>query len=247
MNQQIERLVIPAVIIGGIFYLGGQYIASNPAREQQVVESGREITVTGQAELSVTPDIAKVTVGLTTQPLVSAEVALDQLAQSFTKVVDAVEGVGIDEKDVKTTNFSVSPQYDYTDGRQTLRGFIASEQVVVTVRDLEKIGEVISVATSTGANQIGGINFSVDDEESVRAQAEEQAIEQAREKAERIAKALGATLGDVKTYHVDQGGSSVNPVFSKELALGGDDAAVPPVPAGTNDVTVSATITFQLK
>lgn len=245
MNEQMSRFIIP-VIIGGLFYVGGQYIASDPAREQQVVESGREITVTGQAELSVVPDIARITVGVSTTPLASADVALNQMAESFNQVLGAVKGVGVDEDDVKTTNFSVSPQYDFIDGRQVLRGFIASENVVVTVRDLTKVGEVISSATSTGANQIGGISFEIDEEEGVRAQAEEAAIEQAKGKAERIAKSLGAKLGGVKSYNVSGGSDQPNPVAFRELAIGGD-AAIPEVPAGTNEVSVTVTITYQLQ
>jgi len=245
MNEQARNILIP-VLVGGILFIIGQYIASDPARQQQVVDSGREITVTGEGEVSVPPDVAKVTLGTQTDSLATAEAALSSLTKSFTSVLDAVEKIGIAQEDVKTTNFSLYPSYDYIEGRQIPRGFIASQHVVVTVRDLAKVGEVLSVATSTGANQIGGVQFTVDDEEAVRAQAEEEAIAQAREKGERIAKALEATLGDVKTYQVSPTGGS--PIAFREAGFGGaTEDAVPPVPAGTSDVGVTVTVTFQLK
>lgn len=246
MNEYTQKFIVP-VLLGGLLYVAGQYVASQPGREQQVVESGREITVTGEGTVSIRPDVAKVTVGTQAGSLPTAEAAMESLATSFNQVVDAVKEAGISEDDIRTTNFSVNPTYDYIDGRQTLRGFTASEQVVVTIRDLDRIGEVLSVATSTGANQIGGVNFTVDDEQGVQAEAEEAAIEKAREKAERIAKALGARLGDVKKYEVSNGGTPT-PIALRETAADvGVGGAAPPVPVGTSDVEVTVTITFQLQ
>lgn len=242
MNDGAQRILIP-VVIGGLLYVTGQYVASRPAREQQTVEAGREITVTGEARKSVVPDVAEITVGVQTNPLPTAQAALSELTGAFQKVVEAVKGISIPEKDIKTTNFSLSPTYDYADGRQALRGFTASEQIVVTIRDLDKVGDVIEQATKTGANQVGGVNFTVSDEVAVRSQVEEDAIKQARDKAQRLAKALGASLGDVKRYAVS--GPSNGPIPFQEKALSADSA--PPVLAGTNDIDVTVTVTFQLR
>lgn len=240
----MQRILIP-VIAGGVLYIAGQYVASEPGREQQAVESGREITVTGEGTVSTRPDVAEVVVGTQTNPLPTAEAALAALTEAFTRVVESLEDASIAEEDVRTTNFSLNPTYDFIEGRQTLRGFTASEQVVITVRDLSNIGTVISRATEAGANQVGGVNFKINNEEEVRAQAEEAAIEQARDKAGRIARALGTRLGDVKRYEVS-GSDTPIPFATRELAVdsGGD---APPVPAGTSDIDVTVTITFQLQ
>lgn len=245
MNENPTQRILVPVIVAGVLYIIGQYIASNPAREQQAVDSGREITVTGEAELSAQPDIAKVTLGVQTNAIPTAEAALESLTGSFNQVFDALRELGIAEEDIKTTNFSVYPTYDYDEGRQIPRGFIASEHVVVTVRNLEQVGNVIAQGTATGANQVGGVAFTVSNESDVRGQAEEEAIDQAREKAQRLAKALGATLGDVKKYEVSSGGVQPPIAYERLAADSGGDA--PQVPPGTNDIAVTVTITYQLR
>lgn len=245
MNEYPRTIILP-VILGGILFIAGQYVASQPARQQQVVDSNREITVTGEGTVSVPPDVAKITIGVQTGNLPTAQAALNGLNDSFSNVLDAVGKVGIKKEDVKTSNFSLNPSYDYVDGRQVPRGFVASEYVVVTIKDLSKVGDVIAAATNTGANQIGGVQFTVEDDAAVRAQAEEKAITQAKENGARIAKALGANLGDVKTYNASSSDSTPVPL-RESLAVGGGDASAPQVPAGTNDISVTVTVTFQLK
>ncbi|MBI1833321.1 MAG: SIMPL domain-containing protein [Candidatus Andersenbacteria bacterium] len=240
--------VISAVIVAGLFYLAGQYVVSSPNREQQALEADREITVAGESTISTRPDIAKITVGTQTEPRSTAQAALEDLTTKFDQVVDALEKVGIEEKDIRTTNFSLNPQYDFTpDGRQTLRGYTASENVIVTVRDLEKIGDVISQTTAAGANQVGGVSFEIDEDSDIKAQAEEEAIQDAREKAERLADALGTSLGSVKRYQASSGGGYPVPLYDTLQAEGrGGDAALK-VPVGENETTVNVSVTFELR
>ncbi len=155
---------------------------------------------------------------------------------------------GVKEEDVKTTNLSVHPVYDYSEGRQSLRGFEASESIEVTIRDLDTIGAMVTAATGAGANQTGGISFEVDDLETVRLEAQAKAIEDAQRKAKRLAEALDVRLGRVKTFAVV--GVQPPPPFlaAREAAVGplgaGGDIEVPP---GTNEVQATVMVTYELK
>src|SRR5687768_7933224 len=114
---------LSAVVVGGLFYVAGQYIALQPTRIQQETEAGREITVTGDGRVFARPDIAEITVGVSTGPQATAERAMTLLTERFTAVVEAVREAGVEEKDITTSNFSLNPQYDFQNGQQTLRGY----------------------------------------------------------------------------------------------------------------------------
>lgn len=241
------HLALAAVLLGGVLYIIGQYVGSQPQRAQQDAEAKREISVQGQGEIEVKPEIAKVTVGLQTGPQPNAKAALDLLGRRFTEVVAAVRALGVKEEDVKTTNFSVHPVYDYTEGRQTLRGFEASEQVEVKVRNLEKAGEVLARATAAGANVVGDISFEVAEPNLLQTKAQEKAITDARAKADVLAKALGVRLGRVKTFSAG-GEEPKGPVFTRALeAVGGEGPVAPPVPPGLYSVQATVSVTFELR
>lgn len=138
----------------------------------------------------------------------------------------------------------MNPSYDFPTGR-TLRGFEANEMVTVTIRDLERVGEVLTQATAAGANQAGGVSFEVDDPTALQEQAQTKAIQDAREKAERLAKTLGVRLGSVKSFKAE-GTPSEPPVFARaEAAMGGDTKL--PVPTGTQELRSTVTITYELR
>ena len=242
----MDRLT-KVVIIGGLFYLVGQYVLSQPAREQQATEADRTITVTGQATISRRPDVATLTLGTRTEPVASAEAALNQLTSQFNKVLREIEEVGIAEEDVRTSSFSLEPQYDYRDGQQRLRGYVAAEQVIITVRDLETIGATISRATAAGANQLGGVTFGLDDNSPVIREAEAAAIADARAKAQHLADELGVSLGPVKSYQATSAGGP-EPYYARaELLDAAGASEAPQLPPGQTETSLTVTITFELR
>ena len=235
------------VITGGLLYILGQYIASGPAREEQAIQANREITVQGTGEVVTVPTIANITLSAQTGPQKTAEVALTQLSTTANNILSAVKTFNIDKKDITTQDLSINPVYDYAEGRQTLRGFEVRESIVVTIRDLEKVGEVVASATAQGVSQVGGIDFTVENKEELATQAEEKAIADAKEKAQRLAKELGATLGEVKSYNANS--SAPGPVY-KTLAFDTAEAVggvVPPIEQGSTKTTAVVTIVFELR
>ena len=243
------QLLLAAVIVGGLFYVVGQYVASQPQRVQQEAEAKREITVAGRGEVHAKPDVARLTLGVQTGVQPNAKEALEILSRKFNAIVAAVKAIGVKDDDVKTTNLSLSPQYDYLEGRQVLRGFAASESIEVKIRDLGKIGEVLQKTTIEGVNQASGISFEIDELKAAQDEAESMAIKDARDNAQRLAKTLGVGLGRVKTFSVSSAPSPPGPIFAyaEREAAGTGGPGAPPVPQGIEDVVVTVTITYELR
>lgn len=248
MLQNMEKRDWVVVIgLAGLFFVAGQYVASQPARVKQEVEAGREITVSGIGKALATPNVAKYSLSIATGPQTAAEAALARLSGRSEAVVKAIRGEGVEEKDITTTNLSINPIYDFPNGRQVLRGFEASQSLEVTIRDLKKIGTILSAATGEGVNAAGGLRFEVDDIEKVRTQAQEKAIVDARSKAEQLSRALGVGLGRVKTFSASADGQGPIPVFARAAEDVGIGGAVPEVPAGTQEIQANVTITYELR
>lgn len=241
-----QRGWITAIAVAGLFFVAGQYVASQPQRVQQEVEAGREITVSGTGKAFATPDVAKYTVSIVTGPQANAEAALQNLSTRSKSVIDAIKAEGVKEEDIATTNLSINPLYDFPNGRQVLRGFEATQSVEITIRDLTKIGTILARATGEGVNAAGGLQFQVDDIEAVHTQAQAEAIEDAAAKAEQLADILGVSLGRVKTFSASVDGQAPIPLLARsaELGIGGD---APIVPSGTQEIQAHVTVTYELR
>lgn len=238
--------VLLSVLIGGGFYVYGKHVEKQP-----VAPMPGTITVSGEGEVTVAPDIAELSFGVTTGPQTTAKAATDKLSKDMNAIMAAITALGIAEKDIKTESFYLNPSYDWADGRQRLRGYEATQSLRVKVRDLDKVGDVLTAATNAGANQAGGVNFTMDDPEGKRDEARTEAIANAKKKAEALADQLGQTLGDVQSFQENGGGYyPPMPYMVKEaygVGGGAADQASVPLPSGEQDITVTVTITYELK
>jgi uncharacterized protein YggE len=156
------------------------------------------ISVSGVGEVSGAPDTLSITFAVTiTRDTVGAAVADN--ASATTKVLDSLKANGIDEKDVRTTNYNVSPNYDYEQGKQVPKGFQVTNAVVVKDHDLPKAGTVMDGATSAGGNdvRVQGVSFTLEDDEALLASARDKAYANAKSKADQFAKLSGRPLGAV--------------------------------------------------
>ena len=236
-------LLLSILLAGGMFVLG-KYI------ERQDF-SPVTISVQGRGEVTATPDIAELTFGVDTQRQPSAEAAMNVLSAKMTAVIDAVKQQGIEEKDIATQNLSLQPSYDWDEGTRTDRGFEANQSLRVKIRDLTKIGQILTAATSEGANQAGGVSFTIDDPENLQAAAREEAIANASEKAKALAAQLGKQLGKMKGFS-EGGGEVPTPypyAFDTAMMRGGVGGAAEaiPVPSGEQEVVVTVMMTYELQ
>lgn len=235
-------VLIAAVVIGGAFYVGGKKIESRD-------HTPTMISVSGEGKSAVAPDIAQLSFGVMVQRAPTAKVAMETLAKDMKAVFEAVKKAGVEEKDITTEQLSLNPSYDWTDGKQVARGYDATQSLRVKVRDLDKTSDVLGAATAAGANQAGGVQFTVDDPEQARAEARQEAIEQAQAKAEVLAKQLGMKLGTLKSF--SEGGGATPPMYYGRAVAGMAEAQAAdmatPLPAGEQDVNVTVTLTYELR
>jgi len=209
-------------------------------------------SITGSGTVYAKADIANIEVGLKTGAKKTAAEATTESTNKMNEIVNELKQLGIDEKDIKTSNYNLSPVYNYTNDKgQELVGYEVTQSLTVKIRDLAKIGDVISKTTGKGANQIGNINFTIDDEFALKNQARELAIQKAKEKAVLIANQSGMKLGKVKSVMEN---SDYNPPImysyanaKMESSTGADAIAAPSIQSGQNEIKVEVTLVYEVK
>ena len=203
------------------------------------------ISVTGEANVSVPPDQVQIDAGVTADAKTARE-ASDAMNAAMGKVLLALKGAGIDEKDYQTSRLSLQPQFA-TSPRAAERtagivSFRASNRVTVKIRDVTKVANVIDVLVSAGANDIGGISFTVTQASKHLDEAREKAIADARRKAEIYARAVGVTLGE--PISVEESGAP-SPIFRGKVAA--PMAAGAPVAQGEETLSVTVSVSWAIK
>src|SRR4051812_12267210 len=197
----VRRIGITVAVVAALLLLvilagvaGMLYARPATAQGSVGVPGMRQVTVVGHGEVKGQPDTVTVQIGVETE----APAAKDALAQNTDKaqaLQTKLKDLGVADKDMQTSNFSIYPTYG-SDGRQ-VTGYHVANSVVVKIRDLSKAGTLLDQVVQAGANSVNGVTFSVDEPKALLNQAREQAIQDAKERAELLAKASGATVGDV--------------------------------------------------
>jgi len=208
----------------------------------------RTVSVMGSGKAILTPDIAYVNIGVHTENKNAAEAVAANTSQAQ-KVIDAIKGLGIDSKDIQTTNFSIYPQQQYDpNGKPTGEiTYIVDNSVYVTVRDLDKVGDLLDAAVQAGANSIGGIQFDVADKTQALSDARQAAVNDARAKAEELASAAGVSLGSVQTIAESTGGYPVPMYDMRAAAPAAMEGAAVPVSPGQMTITVDVNIVYLIE
>jgi uncharacterized protein YggE len=201
------------------------------------------ISVTGEATVSVPPDQAQIDAGVTSDAKTARE-ASDANNAAMGKVLLALKGAGIDEKDYQTSRLSLQPQYaPNRSGPSPVVGYRASNRVTVKLRDVTKVAAIIDVLVGAGANELGGINFVVSQASKLLDDAREKAVADARRKAEIYAKATGVTLGE--PLGISEDGGSGPPVFRSKMAA--PMAAGAAVAQGEETLSVTVSVSWAIK
>jgi uncharacterized protein YggE len=233
-------IIVGAVIVGAFYF-------SNKTDAQD------RFSVSGSGTVYAKADIASLTVGLKTEVKKTAAEATKDSTDKMNAIVLAVKNLGVEDKDVKTTDYQLNPVYNWTekDG-QKLVGYQVSQNITLKIRDLEKIGDLIAKTTEQGANQVGNIGFTIDDEYDLKNQARALAIEKAKEKAGIIAQESGLKLG--KIVGVYENADSYVPTMdysNVKLQMNSTDAGAavssPSIQSGQNEVKVDVTLTYKIK
>lgn len=218
----------------------------------QVTEQpyARSITVTGEGELTMKPDIAVVNLSVVEQGKTVGDVT-QKGNEKMSQVVSFLKGLGISDDDLKTTNYWLNPDYRYPQdgGKPQIVGYTLNQNVRVKVRDLTQVEEVIDGAVQVGVNQTGQLSFEIDDDSGARAMAREEAFKDARQKAEVMTSAAGVRLGRVVTFS-ENGGYYDPPVQygrGGDLMMAESTSVAPAIEPGSEDVMVNVSVTYEIE
>ena len=206
------------------------------------------ITITSEGKVTAAPDTARIDVSVVTDGKTADDVQ-QKNTETTNKVVEYIKSKGVEAKDIKTTQYNLYPRYDYYEGKQSLAGFSLTQTMEIKIRDLKKVGEVITGTVASGANQISSVYYFIDDPEALQATAREQAFEKAKAKAKQVSKAAGVRLGDVVTFSESSNG--VVPMYEKAysytgMGIGGGGVS-PDTQAGSQEVIVNVNVVFEMK
>ncbi len=198
-------------------------------------------------------DIANITIGLKTEVKKTAAEATAESTKKMNAIIKSLKDLGIEDKDIKTTDYSLQPIYNWLENRgQVLQGYQVYQNVNVKIRDLEKIGDVIAKTTEQGANQIGNVSFTIDDEYTLKNQARELAIEKAKEKANLIAEQTGMKLGEIKGVYENADVNTPMPMYTNarlmlDEKMNNVSLESANIQTGQNEVRVDVTLTYEVK
>lgn len=207
----------------------------------------RTITVTGHGAITVTPDIASVTLGMTNTSR-TLEAAQTDVSDRLAAVTKVLEANGVAKDDIQTAGYNVSIQYDYDrDGNlKGISGYTVSSGLNVTVRKVADLGVILDQSVTAGANLVSNVSFNVSDPSKPASQARALAVKDARAKADEYAKASGTVVTGVVSIEETSAPQPAPRVMSAEAAPSGGAAKAVPVSAGTTEVDVDITIVFEI-
>ena len=243
---------IAAVAALAVGLLAGPALAAVVAPRTYTVAPGaatdgtteHTISVAGSGKVTVIPDIATINLGVVIERKTAKE-ARQAAAVAMTGVVDAVRKLGIADKDIATANVSLNPVYDYpNNAAPKIRGYQLQNTISITVRDLDKLSDVLDNSVIAGATTVNGISFDVADRTAAEAQAREAAVKDAKTKADTLANGLGVRITGVASIAE----SVSTPVwYERNYAAGAamsDKAAETPVLPGSTDVVITVQVAF---
>ena len=242
MRPTLRSLALATALVFGSLSMTAD---AQPVPPPTVAFDGTLLSVAAQAEARRTPDIATVSAGVVTQAA-DANTALRQNAEQMAKVVAAIRAAGVAERDVQTAGVNLNPQYRYAENQPpAITGYQANNNVNVTVRDIAKLGRILDALVATGANQVNGPSFDIDEKEPVLDEARRAALDKARTRADMYAQALGLHVRRIVSIDETGGMSIPRPMPMMAMAKMARDEATPISP-GENVLSVSLNVVFEL-
>jgi uncharacterized protein YggE len=243
--------VLSVIVLTSPLYSNGlvHLLQSNSvyAAEQSTSADKHVISIVGEGEIMVKPDIAYVSLGIQTKAATANE-AQSMNAQGFAKLEKVLyEDYKLDQKDVKTSGFQVQPIYSYSDKEPKITGYTTTQMIQVSYRDLDKLGVFLDAASDAGVNQVNGIQFSTEKSEEYESQAIDKAMNNAGVKAKVVAKNAGKELKGI--INVTQNGRSGTPIQRENFGpmLSKQDAAstASPTSISTGELKITTTVNVQ--
>jgi len=248
-------LIGTILVVGVLVFLVGQIVLQNRMLD---IQNQNQITVSGDGKIYVKPDVALISVGVTTTGATVADVAKSN-TEKMNSVLEAIKKLGVDEKDIQTTNYSLTPNYEIQPqpliysysypvrSNNNIIGYTLEQNAQIKIRDFTKISDILSQTTAKGANLVGSLQFSIDNPEQYREQARAKAIAQAKSNAQNLAKESGIKLGKLINVY-----ENYYPVYNGAVkGMGGGDmsesAPVPTIEPGQQEIDVTINLTYRVE
>jgi len=222
-------------------------ILLNVHQFQLIRGDSQYLSVSATAKSESVPDKAIVTVGVVSEGLTAQEVK-DQSSSKINQVISFIKETGTDDRDIQTSQFHISPKYNYSNQQQTVVGYQANQTITVKVRKIDQssqqLEKIIDGAVTHGANQIQGIDFSFEDDESLVQNARKLAIDKAKSNALQISKDAGLKLVRIVNVITSASGNP-EPMYMSNMALA--KSAAPQIELGSKEVMATVTVVFEIR
>src|SRR6478609_1998418 len=209
-----------------------------PPNDQPVVIS------TGEAIVKRAPDRAFVSISAESRARTSRE-AQQANADAMTSVLAKLKGSGLAPDAIRTTGYDLQPEFDYANGRQTLKGYVSRNSIDVRVDDLPRLGDILDAAVGAGATSVAGVRFDLKDRSGAEREAIQQAVEDARARAEAAANGVGMKVDRI--VRIEEQRIGVAPPPRPVMAMRAEQVAVTPIVPGDLEIRASVTLTAAIR
>lgn len=210
-----------------------------PAAAAMAEAESPRISVTGNGSVESRPDMATISLGVTTQGGTAAE-AMGRNSEELGRVLERLRASGVEDRDLQTSGLSLNPNWtNASDGTApTISGYVASNQLTIRVRALDRLGEILDASVKDGANTLNGVSFGLADPKPVEDEARKRAVADAAARAALLTSAAGVQLGQV--ISITEGGGFEPPMPMYRM----DAAMAAPVPVAEGEISTGATVTI---
>ena len=243
LNQILKDTLLVAIIV--VVVLGGNLAL----KWSNSLYPSRSIVVTGDGKTTVSPDIAKLSFSVVSEGPDPAALQGDN-AKKMTAAIDSVKNKGIEAKDIKTTNYNLSPRYEYDEAKRQsfITGYTLTQTSSVKVRNLNKVAEVLGGLSNLGVNEISSVSFEVEEPDKYLTEARTEAFNKANQKALEMAALNGVRIKRVINFSEYPNG----PIYPYRFGgKGGGDTvgpvSLPPIEPGTEEISIQVSVTYEIE
>ncbi len=254
ISNRLYKIIAGFLIVLSVYFAFQMYFAYKMLPNNNIYPE--IFSVSGEGKASMSPDIAKIDLGITTEGG-KVETIVKTNTEKMNVVLLEIKNLGIAEKDIKTKNYSLQPRYEWTEtGKRIPQGYTLSQSVEVKIRDFVKISKILEIASNNGVNDIGDLQFIIDNIEKAKAEARTKAIANAKDKANLIAQQTGIKLKKITNIYEDTGCGSYGcpyPIYDEVSVMGSDMSAkemssvAPSIQTGEQEITVKITLNYRTK
>lgn len=258
MDTKIKNYLGLALISGIVFaiFAGFWFVSSTSSS----LPPNRTFYVAGEGKAVAVPDVAELTFGVLTEGGNNLAELQKENSEKINKVISFLKENNIEEKDIKTQYYNISPRYQYFSCPISLYdeaakpcppaeiiGYSITQNVLVKIRDLSKMGDVLAEVVKKGANNVSGPNFTIDDPTEFQNKAREEAIVKAKQKAQAIAQAAGFRLGKLISISENSFPQPMPYMTESAFGKGGGLEISPSIEPGSREITANVSLTYEIK